>query len=144
MVRRPRAFKCGEVTSQRARARSSHAHHQSNPRYRTLSSSSQKSRSLISLSSLAFALGTLARLGLKKTFSIKLCFSLARLVNIAWPVQKRNFKVGIALALSRHERKFFSVFLFSSNRKENTQVQLCLMLFVGLLVFFCTLLILAQ
>lgn len=110
MVRRPRGFQRGAVRSHAHPIKVTHA------AKRKFSSSSQKSRALalfrLVLFSFRCALSSLVLLSHeslvgKKYFCIKNHFlalslsrSLARVVNIAWPVQKRNFELE-SLTLSR-------------------------------------------
>lgn len=100
------------------------------------SSSSQKSRALSALSlsflTLSFRCtalfqNALSRDGrLQKKFALyqKPSLSLARAVNIAWPVQKRNFELE-SLECSHCERKKGSLLLIRIYRKENTQNCVC-------------------
>lgn len=117
-----------------------------------------RSLSLLSLSrfllSLFAALRSFITLSLaweraSKMFALyqKPSLSLARAVNIAWPVQKRNFELE-SLECSHCERKKGSLsllfLLIRIYRKENTQNWVCFFLSLMLFCLFCTLLILAH
>lgn len=88
-------------------------HHQSNPRCQTqvLLVVAKVARALSLLSPLSRACGQKITLYQKPPRNFYLTLSLARVINIAWPVQKRNFDLE-SLALSWREILFLSFFSF--------------------------------